>query len=198
MPQQCHSLPVNQAREALGWNSPKKTLNQTRQTSLGRSRQGDWCWTRWWGGLGDSFILRWGNPFQTGGRPWGFQWESCGWQTRPHTLRWHRTPAGRYLVVWVVKLGGLAHSTISYGTQWVRQDHADLNTLRASRTHQENTLSYSRRQEMDLAAVEQYSIKQTSVSFQSHTYISGSGGYMISGPRHPQAAGIPQDAVASL
>lgn len=74
-------------------------------------------------------------------------------------------------MVWVVKLGGLAHSTISYGAQGVRQDHADLNTLRASRTHQENTLSYSRRQEMGLAAVEQCSIKQTSVLFQSHTYI---------------------------
>lgn len=49
----------------------------------------------------------------------------------------------------------------------MQKDHADLNTLRASRTHQENTLSYSRRQELGLAVVEQYSIKQMSVSFQS-------------------------------
>lgn len=55
------------------------------------------------------------------------------------------------------------------GLEGVRQDHADLNPLRAPRTHQENTLSYSRRQEMGLAVVEQYSIKQTSVLFQSHT-----------------------------
>lgn len=92
------------------------------------------------------------------------------------------------LLVWVVNLGGLAHSTISYGAQWVQQDHADLNTLRASRTHQGNTPSYSRRQEMGLAVVEQYSIKQTSVSFQSHVH---------QGWRHlisaPTAAGAPQD-----
>lgn len=73
-------------------------------------------------------------------------------------------------MVWIVKLGDLARSTTSYGTQWVRQDHADLNTLRASHTHQENTLSYSRRQEMGLAVVEQYSIKHTSVLFQSHIH----------------------------
>lgn len=112
----------------------------------------------------------------------------------------HRTPTPRAgirhpqdsiwvrLLVWVVNLGGLAHSTISYGAQWVQQDHADLNTLRASRTHQENTPSYSRRQEMGLAAVEQYSIKQTSVLFQSHVH---------QGWRHllsvPPAAGTPQD-----
>lgn len=71
------------------------------------------------------------------------------------------------LLVWVVNLGGLARSTISYGAQWVQQDHANLNSLRASRTHQENTPSYSRRQEMGLAAVEQYSMKQASVSFPS-------------------------------
>ena len=75
-----------------------------------------------------------------------------------------------HLLVWVVKLGGLAHSTINYGAQWVQQDHADLNTLRASRTHQENTPSYSRRQEMGLAVVEQYSIKQMSVLFQLHIH----------------------------
>lgn len=69
-----------------------------------------------------------------------------------------------------MKLGDLAHSTISFGAQWVRQEHAHLNTLRASRTHQENTPSYSRRQKMGLAVVEQYSIKQMSVLFPSHVH----------------------------
>lgn len=93
-------------------------------------------------------------------------------------------------MVWVVKLGDLAHSTTSYGTQWVRQDHADLNTLRASHTHQENTLSYSRRQEMGLAVVEQYSIKHTSVVI-SIPHTSGSGDYMISVPP-PHSTAIPR------
>lgn len=92
------------------------------------------------------------------------------------------------LLVWVANLGDLAHSTVSYRAQWVQQDHADLNTLHASRTHQENTPSYSRRQEMGLAVVEQYSIKQMSVSFQSHVH---------QGWRHlisaPPAANAPQD-----
>lgn len=78
----------------------------------------------------------------------------------------------------------------------MQKDHADLNTLRASRTHQENTLSYSRRQELGLAVVEQYSIKQMSVSFQSHA-MSGAGesGQQSPPPPHrclPQTAWIPQ------
>lgn len=71
-------------------------------------------------------------------------------------------------LVWAVKTRGspplLPSAT---GLQWVQQEHAGLNTLRASRTHQENTLSYSRRQELGPAVVEQYSIKQMSESFQS-------------------------------
>lgn len=89
----------------------------------------------------------------------------------------------------IVKLGGLARSTIGYGAQWVQQDHADLNTLCASHTHQENTPSYSRRQEMGLAVVEQYSIKQMSVLFQSR-YIRGWRTYAFSPPA--QAAGTLQ------
>lgn len=38
MPQQCHSLPVNQAREALGWNSPKKNA-QPDKTDISRAFQ---------------------------------------------------------------------------------------------------------------------------------------------------------------
>ena len=70
----------------------------------------------------------------------------------------------------VCRFGDLAQSTVRYRAQWVQQGHAHLNTLRASRPHQENTLSYSRRQKMGLAVVEQYSIKQTSVLFPSHVH----------------------------
>lgn len=89
---------------------------------------------------------------------------------RPHLALARRTVFGRicWLGSWNSGGGGLAPSTVSYGGQRVQKDHADLNTLRASHTHQENTPSYSRKQEMGPAAVEQHSMKQASVSFPSH------------------------------
>lgn len=115
--------------------------------------------------------------------------------TAPHTRAGIRHPQDSVsvrLLAGAERLGDLAHSTIRYGAQWVPQDHADLNTLRASRPHQENTLSYSRRQETGLAVVEQYSIKQTSVLFQSQVH-RGLGNTQWQ-PPHSQAAGIPQDS----
>lgn len=124
-------------------------------------------------GKGGGFILNQGHPFQAGGPPGAFWWGPCGGRMCPKPHAGVGPPPDGPLVslsVWTVTLGGPAPSTISYGTQWVQQEHADLNTLRASRTHQENTPSYSRRQELGLAVVEQYGIKQISVSFQSRAH----------------------------
>lgn len=127
----------------------------------------------------------------------GSQWESCGCGRAPHPVRGPRTPAGLYwghLSVCVVNPEGLARSTIRYGTRGgrVQQEHADLNTLHASRTHQENTPSYSRRQEVGLAAVERYGIKQTSVLLRS---LARQGGRTQDFTPPPPTAWVPRHTV---
>lgn len=163
-------LTVNQAREASGPECPK-TLNQVGQTFLGRSSRGYRWWMHWGEWRGGGFTLNWGIPFQAGGQPGTFQWGSRGWLMGPHTMRWPRTPQPDGTLVswsvWAVKTRGPRLFYHQRRDSVVQQGHAVLSTLRASRTHQENTPSYSRRQELGLAVVEQYSIKQTSVSFQS-------------------------------
>lgn len=92
----------------------------------------------------------------------------------PHIAPWLWAPVGR----------DLGHS-MWVGDLWVRQGHADLSPLRAP-PGQENTLGYSRRQEMGLAAVRQYGMEQTSALLQPR----GRGrGCVLSTPQQP---GLPK------